>query len=55
MPKTIKNILIVFLIIVLVIGATKVFGIQKYLMFKMYPKTYSEYVMKYAEEYGVEI
>ena len=54
MPKTIKNILIVFLIIVLVIGATKVFGIQKYLMFKMYPKTYSEYVMKYAEEYGVD-
>ena len=35
MPKTIKNILIVFLIIVLVIGATKVFGIQEYIMKKM--------------------
>ena len=54
MPKIIKNILIVFLIIVLVISANKAFGIQEFIMKKMYPRTYSEFVIKYAEEYGVD-
>ena len=54
MPKTLKNILIVFLIIVLVACANKAFGIQEFIMKKMYPKTYSEFVIKYAEEYGVD-
>lgn len=54
MPKIIKNILTVFLIIVLVISANKAFGIQEFIMKKMYPRTYSEFVIKYAEEYGVD-
>lgn len=54
MPKTLKNILIVFLIIVLVACANKAFGIHEFIMKKMYPRTYSEFVVKYAEEYGVD-
>lgn len=54
MPKTIKNILIVFLIIVVLFGVIKISNIQEIIMKKIYPKTYSEYVFKYAEEYGVD-
>ncbi|MBQ3409068.1 MAG: lytic transglycosylase domain-containing protein [Clostridia bacterium] len=54
MPKTIKNIFLVFLIVAVILGATKVLGIQKFIMKKMYPKTYAEFVVKYAEEYGVD-
>lgn len=54
MPKTIKNILIVFLIIVVIFGAIKIFGIQEKIMKKMYPRTYSEFVNKYAVEYDVD-
>lgn len=54
MPKIIKNIFIVFLIIVIFLGVCKVFGVENFIMKKIYPKKYSEYVYKYAEEYGVD-
>lgn len=54
MPKKIRNIFIVFLMLVVIVGATKLFGIQGFIMKKIYPKTYSEFVFKYAEEYGVD-
>ena len=54
MPRKIRNIFIVFLILIVLVGATRLFGIHDFIMKKMYPKTYSEFVFKYAEEYGVD-
>ena len=38
----------------ILIVATKALKVHDFIMKKMYPKTYSEYVFKYAEEYGVD-
>lgn len=54
MPKKVKNIIVVFLIIAVIYGAIKVFGIQDLIMKKIYPKTYDEYVYKYAVEYDID-
>lgn len=54
MPKRVKNIFVVFLIVIVIFVAIKVFGIQDLIMKKIYPQTYSEYVNKYAIEYEVD-
>jgi len=54
MPRKLRNILIVFLVVVILIATTKAAGLDIFIMKKMYPKTYSEYVFKYADEYGVD-
>lgn len=54
MPKKIKSIFSVLLIIILVICTIDVFGMKEFLLKKVYPEKYSEFVVKYAEEYGVD-
>lgn len=54
MPKIYKNIIVSILIISILFGLIKVFKVEEKIMKHMYPKTYSEYVMRYAEEYQVD-
>ena len=54
MPRRIKNIFVVFLIIVLVFGILNFFNIKNVIMKSIYPITYSEHVYKYADEYSVD-
>ena len=54
MPKAIKNIITFLIIISILFGMIKIFNIQDRIMRKIYPKTYSEYVTKYAMEYSVD-
>jgi len=54
MPKLVKNILMIFLIIVIIVGGINAIGLKRYVMEKIYPQTYSEYVVKYANEFGVD-
>lgn len=54
MPRTFKSILVILLIIAILFGLIKVLNIHEVIMKKMYPKTYAEFVTKYAEEYNVD-
>lgn len=55
MNKKIKKILLILTIIFLILFLIlKVFKFQNILLKKIYPKDYSEYVYKYAEEYNVD-
>lgn len=54
MSKTKKNIIIFILIICMLFGVIKIFNIPDKILKKMYPKTYSEHVEKYAREYDVD-
>ena len=54
MSKTKKNIIIFILIICMLFGVIKIFNIPDKILKKMYPKTYSEHVEKYAKEYDVD-
>lgn len=53
MKKTYKVMLIVIAIVLLVIIA-KSFNIEDIILQRLYPKTYKEYVEKYAKEYNVD-
>lgn len=54
MPKTSKRIIVIVLIISILFGLIKVLNIHEIIMKKMYPKTYAEFVTKYAAEYNVD-
>lgn len=55
MKKKLKIIiLITFIVIILLIVLAKAFDIKTIILKKIYPKEYTEYVEKYAEEYNVD-
>lgn len=54
MPKTIRNILIVFLIVAILFCVCNALDIKTRILKQLYPRTYSEYVVKYSNEYGVD-
>ena len=54
MKKQYKVIVGVLIGIILLITIIKVFNIKQIILQKIYPKKYSEYVEKYAQEFGFE-
>lgn len=55
MPKFLKVLItIILIILVLYYVLVKLFNIPDRIMKKVYPKSYSEYVDKYAQEYNVD-
>lgn len=55
MSKFLKSLITIILIILIgYIVLVKILNIPEKIMKKIYPKTYSEYVTKYSEEYGVD-
>ena len=47
-------VLIAIVIILLIALLAKVFNVKTLILRQIYPKEYSEYVEKYAKEYGVD-
>ena len=54
MKKQYKVIVGVLIVIILLITIIKVFNIKQIILQKIYPKKYSEYVEKYAQEFNVD-
>lgn len=55
MPKFLKVLITIILIILIsYFGLVKILNIPEKIMKKIYPKNYSEYVVKYSEEYNVD-
>ena len=54
MKKQYKVIVGVLIGIILLITIIKVFNIKQIILQKIYPKKYSEYVEKYAQEFNVD-
>lgn len=55
MPKFLKVLITIILIILIsYFGFVKILNIPEKIMKKIYPKNYSEYVVKYSEEYNVD-
>lgn len=55
MPKLLKGFIKVAVIILIAyLVFVKILNVPEIIMKKLYPKSYSEYVVKYSEEYGVD-
>lgn len=54
MKKLYKVIIVIIIAILLILAIAKIFNIKQVILKKIYPKTYSEYVEKYAKEFNVD-
>lgn len=52
--RTLYKILLILLIIVVVFIILRLLNIKQFLLEKIYPRTYQEYVEKYAKEYDID-
>ncbi len=54
LKKLYKVIIVTTIAILLILAIAKIFNIKQVILKKIYPKTYSEYVEKYAKEFNVD-
>lgn len=54
LKKLYKVIIVITIAILLILAIAKIFNIKQVILKKIYPKTYSEYVEKYAKEFNVD-
>lgn len=54
MSKLLKKLCIIIIIIVIAVGIIDVLNVKEYVMKKMYPMEYTEYVYKYSEENNID-